>query len=73
MAKPLILAVPESVAGVTSSVAELAADQTEVTLTISVAADAAVADVPNAVVRATGDFNGRSASVDIPLAIKVTE
>jgi hypothetical protein len=67
------LVVPDGVAGITSTVGELAADQTEVTLTISAAADAVAGDIANAVVRATGDFNGRAASVDIPLAIKVTE
>ncbi|MFO0427786.1 MAG: hypothetical protein ACK526_14565 [Planctomyces sp.] len=69
----ITVVVPEQVKGVTSNVADLAADQTEVTLMLTAAADAAVGDVPMAVVRATGDFNGRPSSVDLPLAIKVTE
>ena len=69
----LSLVLPEGVAGLTAAPVDVAADQTEGTLTVAVAADAAVGDIANAVIRATGDFNGRAASTDIPVAIKVVE
>ena len=72
-AMTLSLVLPEGVAGLTAAPVDVAADQTEGTLTVAVAADAAVGDIANAVIRATGDFNGRVASTDIPVAIKVVE
>lgn len=65
---------PEGVSSVSSNEAVIAADQTEATVTLSVAADAAPADISHAVFRATAaDFNGREAHCDAPVAIKVVE
>ncbi len=72
-AMKVALAVPVGVTGISSDVAALAADQTEATVTISAAADATVGDVANLVIQATGEFNGRSAAVDVPIALKITE
>ena len=59
--------------GVFSDTVVVAADQAEATITIAARADSPVADVANTVVRATGEFNGRAASIDIPITLKVTE
>ncbi|MCH2211990.1 MAG: hypothetical protein MK110_11855 [Fuerstiella sp.] len=60
--------------GLTASPVNIAADQTEGKITIIAADDAPVADVSNAVFRATtSEFNGRPASFDVPIALKVTE
>ena len=67
------LALPEGVKGITSDTVEIAADQTEITLTLAASADAAPADIGNAVIRAAADFNGRTAHFDAPIALKVTE
>ena len=64
---------PEGITGVTSNTVEVPADKTEAILTLTAAADAAVADIANAVIRATADFNGRTAHFDVPVALKVTE
>ena len=69
----LTLVLPDGVAGLTADPVDVAADQAEGTLTIKAAADAAVGDLTNVVIRATGDFNGRVASTDIPVALKVAE
>lgn len=69
----LTLVLPEGVTGLTAEAVEVAADQTEGTLTITAAADAPVGDLANVVIRATGDFNGRAASTDVPVALKVVE
>lgn len=58
---------------VTSSEAEIAADGTEATLKLTAKADTAAGDIVNAVIRATGDFNGRKASFDAPITLKVTD
>ncbi|MCP4170291.1 MAG: hypothetical protein GY758_05895 [Fuerstiella sp.] len=68
------LSLPAGTTGVTSNVVEIPADKTEATLSLSAAADAAPADIANAVIRATAaDFNGRVANFDAPIALKVTE
>ena len=67
------LALPEDLKSITSDTVEIAADQTEATLTLSAAADAAPADIANAVIRAAADFNGRTAHFDAPIALKVTD
>ncbi len=68
------LVLPEGTIGVTSNTVDIPADKTEATLSLSAAADAAAADIANAVVRATAaDFNGRVAHFDAPIALKVTE
>ncbi len=68
------LALPAGTTGVTSNVVDIPADKTEATLSLSAAADAAPADIANAVIRATAaDFNGRVAHFDAPIALKVTE
>lgn len=67
------LVLPEGVTGVTSNTVEIPADQTEATLTLTAAADAAPADIANAVIRATAEFNGRMATFDAPTALKVTD
>lgn len=69
----LTLVLPEGVTGLTAEAVDVAADQTEGTLTITAAADATVGDLANIVIRATGDFNGRKASTDVPVAFKVVE
>ncbi len=69
----LTLVLPEGVTGLTAEAVDVAADQTEGTLTITAAADATVGDLANIVIRATGDFNGRMASTDVPVALKVVE
>jgi len=69
----LTLVVPDGVTGVTADIVEVAADVNEGTLTITAAADAALGDLANVVIRATCDFGGRSASTDVPIAVKVTE
>ena len=58
--------------GFTTAV-DVAADAAEGTLTITAAADALVGDLANVVIRATGDFNGRAASTDVPVAVKIVE
>jgi hypothetical protein len=69
----LTLVLPEGTTGLSAEPVEVAAEQTEGTITIVAAADAAPGDIPNVVIRATGDFNGRSASTDVPVAVKITE
>ncbi len=69
----LTLVLPDGVTGIAGEAIDVAADQTEGTLTITAAADAPVGDIANAVIRATGDFNGRTASTDVPIAVKVIE
>lgn len=72
-AMKLHLVLPDGVSAVKADPVDLAADQSEATLTIVAAADAMLGDIANAVIRATGDVEGRSASTDIPVAIKVVE
>lgn len=67
------LSLPEGATAVTSDTIEIAADQTEGMLTLTAAGDAAAADIAHAVIRATAEFNGRQASFDAPIALKVTE
>jgi hypothetical protein len=69
----LSLVLPDGVVGLSAEAVDVAADQAEGTLTILAAADAPVGDLANVVIRATGDFNGRMASTDIPVALKVVE
>ena len=69
----LTLVLPEGVTGLSAEAVDVAADQAEGTLTITAAADAIVGDLANIVIRATGDFNGRMASTDVPVAVKVVE
>ncbi|MDA1229838.1 MAG: hypothetical protein O2856_03605 [Planctomycetota bacterium] len=69
----LSLVLPDGIIGLAAEAVEVAADQTEGTLTITAAADAPVGDFANVVIRATGDFNGRVASTDVPVAFKVVE
>ncbi len=69
----LSLVLPDGVTGLTADPVDVAADQTEGTLTITAAADAVIGDFANVVIRATGDFNGRVASTDVPVALKVVE
>ena len=68
----LTLVLPEGVTGLSAEAVDVAADQAEGTLTIT-AADAIVGGLANIVIRATGDFNGRMASTDVPVALKVIE
>lgn len=69
----LTLVLPEGVSGLAAEAVEVAADQAEGTLTITAAADAPVGDIANIVIRATGEFNGRQATTDVPVAFKVVE
>ena len=69
----LTLVLPEGVTGLTAEPVDVAADQTEGTLTVTAAADATLGDLANIVIRATGDFNGRMASTDVPVALKAVE
>ena len=67
------LVVPDGT-GLTAGSVSIAADQTQGTVTITAAAEATVADIANAVLRATTtEFKGRPASFDVPVALKVTE
>ena len=72
-AMTVTLVLPDGSSGVASNTVEIPADKTEASLTITAAADAAPADLAHAVIRATGEFNGRAASIDIPVQLKVTE
>ena len=67
------LVLPDGIAGLTSNIVEIGADQTEATLSLTAAADAAPADIANAVIRASAEFNGRVASFDSAIALKITE
>ncbi|RLS73693.1 MAG: hypothetical protein DWI00_10215 [Planctomycetota bacterium] len=69
----LSLVLPDGVAGLTADPVDVAADQAEGTLTITAAADAPLGDLANVVIRATGDFSGRAASTDVPVAVKIVE
>jgi hypothetical protein len=69
----LLLVLPEGVTGLNAEVVDIAADQSEGTLTVTAAADAAIGDIANVVIRATGDFNGRSAATEVPVALKIIE
>ncbi|MBL8819166.1 MAG: hypothetical protein JNL58_24260 [Planctomyces sp.] len=69
----ITLVTPPGVTGLSAEPVTIAADQTEGTLILAAAADAAVADIPNVVLRATGDVGGRAAAVDFPTQLKVTE
>ncbi len=60
--------------GLSATDLNIPADQTQGKLTIAATADAAVADVANAVLRATTpEFKGRPASFDVPVSLKVSE
>lgn len=67
------LQLPEGNSTVTSESVEIPADMTEATLKLTAAADAAAGDVPNAVIRATTEFSGRTAHFDLPVTLKVSE
>ena len=67
------LVLPDGVKAVTSNTVEIPADATEAVLKLTAAGDAAAGDIANAVIRATGEFNGRQASFDAPIGLKVTE
>jgi ABC-type transporter Mla subunit MlaD len=67
------LVLPEGITSITSNSVDIPADQTEATLKLTAAADAAAADIANAVIRATTEFGGRMAQFDVPVALKVTE
>ncbi len=69
----LQLVLPEGITSVKSDPVELAADQTEATLTVTAAADAPPGDLANVVIRATGELAGRAASTDLPVAVKIVE
>ncbi|MCH2200924.1 MAG: hypothetical protein MK102_03060 [Fuerstiella sp.] len=72
-AATVTLILPEGT-GLTAEDINIPEDQTEGKMTITAAADASVADIANAVFRATTpEFNGRPASFDVPIALKVTE
>lgn len=67
------LVLPPGVASLKADPLQLAADQTEATLNITAAADAAVGDIANVVIRGTGDVGGRQLSTDVPVALKIVE
>ncbi|MCA9083852.1 MAG: hypothetical protein KDA81_07340 [Planctomycetaceae bacterium] len=66
---------PEGVSSVTSSPLEIAADQTEGILKLMAAADASAGDIANAVIQATTKepFNGRTASFETPVTLKIVD
>ncbi|MDQ3332249.1 MAG: hypothetical protein M3552_16630, partial [Planctomycetota bacterium] len=66
----LTLALPPGVVGLTAEPVALPADQTEATLRISAAPEAAEGDVVFPAVRATSDHNG-PVLIDVPIALKV--
>lgn len=72
-AMKVTLVLPDGVTSLSAAAVDLPADQNETTLTINAAADAAPGDIANVVIRATGEFNGRQASTDIPVAVKIVE
>ncbi|MEZ6124534.1 MAG: hypothetical protein R3C49_15350 [Planctomycetaceae bacterium] len=68
------LVLPDGEGRVSSNSAEIPADQTEATLKLTAAADAAAGEIANGVIRATAaDFSGRAASFDVPVALKIVE
>ena len=67
------LQLPESEKRISSTTVEIAADQTEATLTLTADANAAPADIANAVIQATAEFGGRKASFDVPVSLKVVD
>ena len=69
----LTLVLPDGVTSLKADAVQLAADQTEATLNITAAADAAPGDIANAVIRGTGDIGGRQAATDVPVALKIIE
>lgn len=69
----LSLSLPTDIAGISASAVEVPADKTEGTLTISAAADTPPGDIPNAVIQATTEFNGRTATTDAPIAIRIAD
>lgn len=72
-AMKLSLVLPDGVTAVKADPVDVAADATEGTLNITAAADATVGDLTNIVIRASADFNGRAASTDVPVALKIVE
>lgn len=68
----LSLPLPPGVTGLSSDAPVVAADQTEGVLTVTAAADAPAGAIANLVVQGTMDFAG-TATVDVPVAITVTE
>ncbi|MFN9718625.1 MAG: hypothetical protein ACK58L_08035 [Planctomycetota bacterium] len=69
----LSLSLPEGVTTIKADPVDMTAELAEGTLTIAAAPDAVPGDIANVVIRATADFNGRSASTDVPIAVKVVE
>lgn len=67
------LVLPAGTGGLTSNTADIPADKTEAVLKFTAAADAAPGDIANAVVRATAEFEGRTAQFDAPVTLKITE
>ena len=68
----LSLPVPPNVVGVKAETITVPADQTAAVLVIEAAADAPEAQLPNMVVRASGQFDGEAA-VDQPITLKVVK
>lgn len=69
----LSLVLPPGVTALKADTVQIPAEQSEGTLTINAAADAAPGDIANVVIRATADIAGRIAETDVPVAIKVVE
>jgi len=69
----LSLPLPPGVAGLSAESVTVPADQKEGVLAIQVAADATEGKLPNMVVRATMEFQGTEAIVDVPVALTVTK
>lgn len=69
----LTLPLPPGVAGLTAEPVTIPADQTEGVLAITAAADATEGKLPNMVVRATTDFQGSQAVVDVPVTLTVAK
>lgn len=67
------LILPDGLTALTAAAIDIPADQNEGTLTVTAAADAAAGDIPNVVIRATGELNGRQASSDVPVALKIVD
>ena len=67
------LVLPAGETRISAGTLTIPADQTTGTLKLTAAADAAAGDLPLAVLRATGKFQGRDAGFDLPIALKVTE
>jgi hypothetical protein len=60
-------------AGIVAEAVDVAADLSEAVIRIAAAADAPPGTPPHLVIQATAEFNGRTVTTDVPVALKVVE